>query len=104
MKLLTALIIALALFVRSDPLCAASQTPIAASATECGGLETEQDGLHHDGEKMAGACHACLFARLDTPTAAQPLPWPTLLPVMLLSMNTDAGGAEPPTPPPRAMR
>lgn len=101
MKLLGVLLIAFALFVRGDPLCAASQIPMTMSATECGDMAGGEDKHHHDRQEMAGSCATCLLAQLSPPLPGDPLVWSKPLFEIQTETQLDELGETPPTPPPR---
>lgn len=102
MKWLPAMLIAFALFMRGDPLCATPPVPMAMSSVECGDMGSDDGPQHDDDQNMARACHACMFARMDTPTAPQSPHSPKLVPVVPAPKQMSETAIEPPTPPPRA--
>lgn len=102
MKLLTACIIAIALFLRAAPICAAPiQAEAVAMMADC-----EQAPTHHDeqpgqkGGDAARACHACVFPPLANTTLEQPA-MVFAVPALAAIKQMSGGALEPPTPPPR---
>jgi hypothetical protein len=102
MKILAALVLALSLFLRAEPICA---TPVQAEATAMM-TDCEQTSTHHDehpGQKdsdAARACHACVYPPAANSVVTQPEVVFAVL--TLLAVKLPAGNAiKPPTPPPR---
>jgi hypothetical protein len=102
MKLPSVLLIALALFVRGEPICATPQQPAAMSATECADMDGDKEQHQQDQLGMTGGCITCLFAQTDTPMQQQSLAWPKQLISVPSETPLDDLSVQPPTPPPRA--
>ena len=102
MKLLAALVLALSLFLRAAPICAA---PVQAGATAMM-LDCEQAPTHHDeqpgqkGSDAARACHACVYPPVTTTLLKKPaMVFAVLAPPPVKQLT--GGALKPPTPPPR---
>ena len=101
MKLLSVLLIAFALFVRSDPICATPQIPITMSVTECADMDGSEDKQQQPSQGIMSACITCLFPKIDTPV--QPHSLICQSPLFDVPTETPLAefGGEPLTPPPR---
>lgn len=102
MKFLSACIIAIALFLRAAPICAA---PIQADATAMM-PDCEQTPTHHDeqpgqkGNDAARSCHACVFPPVECVILEQPF-MVFAVPALPAVKQLTGGALKPPTPPPR---
>ena len=103
MKLICLLLIALALFARGDPICAAAQTPMAMSATACEGMAGGDETHQHGEQQMAHSCTTCLIAQLSMPLWHAPLLWSKSPFEIQNEALFHELGAPPPTPPPRGV-
>lgn len=103
MKLLAAFVLALSLFLRAAPICAA---PVEAEAIAMM-PDCEQASTHHDeqpgqtGSDAARACHACVFPPVENSVLKQPEVVFAVLPLPAVKQLT-GGTLKPPTPPPRS--
>ena len=101
MKLLSVLLIAFALFARSDPICATPQMPITMSVTECADMDGSKDKHQQPSQGITGGCTTCLFPQIDTPVQPQS----SICQSSLFDVPTETPlaefGGEPLTPPPR---
>lgn len=101
MTRLGVLLIAFALFVRSDPICATPQIPITMSVTECADMDGSEDKQQQPSQGIMSACITCLFPQIDTPVQPHSL----ICQSPLFDVPTEPPlaefGGEPLTPPPR---
>ncbi len=100
MKVLGVLLIAFALFMRGDPMCAAPHAPTAIAATLCD-RAMDEDTHSHGRTEMAGNCISCLLVSASMPTQHAQLEWSKLPFEFQAKLQRDGFGAAPPIPPPR---
>jgi hypothetical protein len=101
MKLLSVLLIAFALFLRSDPICATPQIPITMSVTGCADMDGSEAKHQQPSQGIMGTCITCLFPQIDPPVQPQSLICQN--PLFDVPPETPLAefGGEPLIPPPR---
>ena len=101
MKLLTALLIIFALFVRSGPLCAKIVVPMSMTGADRANMGSGSGQPRHDSHDMTPACHTCLLAQLSEPPMPQPSACAEFEQVLPVAVRMDETVNTPPKPPPR---